>query len=107
MTSVGRLAPRWTLTTAGAISTTPTVDDGAVYVPDYGGKLWVVAAGGRRVLWSQDISGYTGVPGDLSRTSPVSRRCLLATIFGSKLESQSRGTESSTGPVSVINVFAR
>ena len=43
--SVGRLAPRWTLTTAGAISATPTVDDGAVYVPDYGGKLWAVAAG--------------------------------------------------------------
>ena len=37
--SVGRLAPRWTLTTAGAISATPTVDGGAVYVPDYGGKL--------------------------------------------------------------------
>jgi polyvinyl alcohol dehydrogenase (cytochrome) len=37
--NVGRLAPRWTLTTAGAISATPTVDDGTVYVPDYGGKL--------------------------------------------------------------------
>jgi len=31
-------------------------------------------------------------------STPVSRRCLLATIFGSKLESRSRGTESSTGP---------
>src|SRR5712672_4413351 len=69
--SVGGLAPRWTLTTAGAISTTPTVDDGAVYVPDYGGKLWAVAAGSGKVLWSQDISSYTGVAGDLSRTSPA------------------------------------
>ena len=42
--NAGRLAPRWTLTTAGGISATPTVDDGAVYVPDYGGKLWAVAA---------------------------------------------------------------
>ena len=66
-----RLAPRWTLTTAGAISTTPTVDDGAVYVPDYGGKLWAVAAGSGKVLWSQDISSYTGVAGDVSRTSPA------------------------------------
>src|ERR1700719_4867147 len=57
--SVGRLAPRWTLTTAGAISTTPTVDDGVVYVPDYGGKLWAVAAGRAEVLWAQDISSYT------------------------------------------------
>ena len=69
--SVGRLAPRWTLTTAGAISATPTVDDGAVYVPDYGGKLWAAAAGSGRVLWSRDISSYTGVAGDRSRTSPA------------------------------------
>jgi polyvinyl alcohol dehydrogenase (cytochrome) len=69
--NAGRLAPRWTLTTAGAISATPTVDDGAVYVPDYGGKLWAVAAGSGRVLWSRDISSYTGVAGDLSRTSPA------------------------------------
>ena len=39
-------------------------------------------------------------------STPVSRRCLLATIFGSKLESRSRGTEISTGPVSVITVLA-
>ena len=69
--NAGRLAPRWTLTTAGAISTTPTVDDGAVYVPDYGGKLWAVSAGSGKVLWSNDISSYTGVAGDLSRTSPA------------------------------------
>src|ERR1700759_4268621 len=62
--SVGRLAPRWTLTTAGSISATPTVDDGAVYVPDYGGKLWAVAAGSGKVLWSRDISSFTGVAGD-------------------------------------------
>jgi polyvinyl alcohol dehydrogenase (cytochrome) len=69
--NVGRLAPRWTLTTAGAISTTPTVDNGTVYVPDYGGKLWAVATGSGKVLWSQDISSYTGVAGDVSRTSPA------------------------------------
>jgi polyvinyl alcohol dehydrogenase (cytochrome) len=69
--SVGRLALRWTLTAAGAISATPIVDDGAVYVPDYGGKLWAVAAGSGRVLWSRDISSYTGVTGDVSRTSPA------------------------------------
>src|ERR1700719_913845 len=57
--TVGRLAPRWTLTAAGAISATPTVDDGVVYVPDFGGKLWAVAAGRAEVLWAQDISSYT------------------------------------------------
>jgi polyvinyl alcohol dehydrogenase (cytochrome) len=69
--NVGGLKPRWTLTAAGAISATPTVDDGVVYVPDYGGKLWAVAAGSGRVLWSKDISGYTGVTGDQSRVSPA------------------------------------
>src|SRR5450755_2442874 len=69
--NAGRLAPRWTLTAAGGISATPTVDDGTVYVPDYGGKLWAVAAGSGKVLWSNDISSYTGVAGDLSRTSPA------------------------------------
>jgi polyvinyl alcohol dehydrogenase (cytochrome) len=69
--NASRLAPRWTLTTAGAVSATPTVSDGVVYVPDYGGKLWAVTARSGRVLWSRDISGYTGVPGDVSRTSPA------------------------------------
>lgn len=40
-------------------------------------------------------------------STPESRRCLLATIFGSKLESLSRGTDISTGPASVSTVFAR
>jgi hypothetical protein len=40
-------------------------------------------------------------------STPFSRRCLLATILGSKLESRSRGTESSTGPASVITVLPR
>ena len=69
--NVGKLAPRWTLTAAGAISTTPTVDDGVVYVPDYGGKLWAVSAHSGKVLWSNDISTYTGIAGDVSRTSPA------------------------------------
>ena len=44
-----------------------------------------------------DLRQVGGDPGRVHRAAPVSRRCLLATIFGSKLESRSRGTESSTG----------
>jgi hypothetical protein len=40
-------------------------------------------------------------------STPFSRLWRLATILGSKLESRSRGTEISTGPVSVITVLAR
>lgn len=69
--NVSRLTPRWTLTTAGAISATPAVDGGVVYVPDYGGKLWAVEASSGRVLWSKSISDYTGLSGDQSRVSPA------------------------------------
>jgi polyvinyl alcohol dehydrogenase (cytochrome) len=75
--NVGRLAPRWTLITAGAVSAIPAVYHGVVYVPDYGGKLWAVAAGSGRVLWSRAISEYTGVASDVSRTSPA--------VYGSEL----------------------
>jgi polyvinyl alcohol dehydrogenase (cytochrome) len=67
----GGLTPKWVLATAGAVAATPTVDDGAVYVPDLGGKLWALAAGSGQVLWSHAISGYTGVAGDVSRISPA------------------------------------
>ena len=53
---------------------------------------------------------------EITRSStPVSRRCLLATIFGSKLESRSRGTrnlhrpglgEHRLGPVAVTGIAA-
>ncbi|MER7639367.1 PQQ-binding-like beta-propeller repeat protein [Streptomyces sp. NPDC126522] len=69
--NAGRLAPRWTATVGGGVSATPTVYDGTVYVPDYGGKLSAIDARSGRVLWSRAVSSYTGVADDLSRTSPV------------------------------------
>jgi polyvinyl alcohol dehydrogenase (cytochrome) len=75
--NASRLAAAWSVTTAGNVQTTPTEYDGAVYFPDQGGKLWAVAAATGRVLWSRDISGYTGIAGDRSRTSPA--------IYGNEL----------------------
>ena len=69
--NVGSLTPKWALTTAGAVAATPTVDHGAVYVPDFGGKLWALAADSGQALWSHTVSSYTGVAGDISRTSPA------------------------------------
>ena len=68
--TVSRLTPRWTATLSGAVSTTPTVYEGVVYVPDFGGKLSAIATDGT-LLWSRSISSYTGVATDLSRTSPA------------------------------------
>jgi polyvinyl alcohol dehydrogenase (cytochrome) len=82
--NVARLAPKWILTTFGDVSATPAVvgddddrdhgdDHGrqAVYFPDWGGKLWKVDARTGTVLWMHSISDYNGIPGSVSRTSPV------------------------------------
>lgn len=69
--NVGSLVPKWVLKTAGDVTATPTVFHGTVYVPDQGGKLWAVNARTGHVLWSHEISSYTGQAGDLSRTSPA------------------------------------
>ena len=68
---VAELKALWTLTTDGNVSATPTVAGGAVYVPDFGGSLWAIDAATGKVLWKNAISAYTGVPGDVSRTSPA------------------------------------
>ena len=44
---------------------------GVVFFPDWGGKLWKVDAETGDVLWSRSIPDYNGIPGSLSRTSPV------------------------------------
>jgi polyvinyl alcohol dehydrogenase (cytochrome) len=69
--NVHQLAPKWTFTTAGDVSATPTVVDGTLYVPDWGGKLWAIDAATGKEIWSKSISDYNGIPGDLSRTSPA------------------------------------
>ncbi len=48
--NVHTLAPKWTLTANGNVAATPTVSDGAVYVPDQGGTLWVAGE------WSRSSS---------------------------------------------------
>ena len=59
--NVASLVQKWTLTTAGNVTATPTVTQGVVYVPDMGGQLWAVNADSGKVRWSRSISSYTGV----------------------------------------------
>ncbi len=69
--NVSELGPRWVLDTEGNVSATPTVVEGVVYVPDYGGRLWAVDAATGHVKWKKNISEYSGIPKDVSRTSPA------------------------------------
>jgi polyvinyl alcohol dehydrogenase (cytochrome) len=68
--NVSQLRRRWSLKTAGDVTATPTVVGNRLYFPDMGGMLWAVTTGGH-VIWSNPVSGYTGIPGDVSRNSPV------------------------------------
>lgn len=69
--NVGMLKAKWVFTTAGDVSATATVVKGIVYVPDWGGKLWAIDANTGKVIWSHDISDYTGSAGSAARTSPA------------------------------------
>src|SRR5215510_7389632 len=68
--NVDRLLPKWTATTTGDVSGTPAVADGAVYFGDFGGTLWKLDAQTGAVIWSHQVSDYTGIAADLARTSP-------------------------------------
>jgi polyvinyl alcohol dehydrogenase (cytochrome) len=65
------LGPKWTFTTGGDVSATPTVDDDAIYFPDWGGNLFALNKDSGRLLWSHKISDYDGVDGAISRVSPA------------------------------------
>jgi outer membrane protein assembly factor BamB len=68
--NVNRLALKWVATTAGDVSATPAVVDSAVYFGDFGGMLWKLDAETGQVIWSHPVSDYTGIAGDIARTSP-------------------------------------
>jgi polyvinyl alcohol dehydrogenase (cytochrome) len=61
----------WSFTTAASVSSTPTVSNGRVYFPDWAGNLYSVNESTGKLDWQTKISSYTGIPTDLSRTSPA------------------------------------
>jgi polyvinyl alcohol dehydrogenase (cytochrome) len=69
--NVKDLSPKWTFTTGGDVSATPTVDGDAVYFPDWGGNLFAVKKNTGQLIWSHKISEYDGVNGSISRNSPL------------------------------------
>ncbi len=69
--NVSRLKPKWTFTTHGDVSVTPTINGGAVYFPDAAGYLYALQASTGALIWEQQISTYDGASGAISRSSPV------------------------------------
>ncbi len=70
-TTAPRLRTRWTLKGDGNYYTTPTVVKGTLYTPSNSGELSAIDARTHHVKWSKPISAYTGVSGDVSRSSPA------------------------------------
>ena len=59
--NVHRLMPKWVAPTAGDVSATPAVVNGAVYFGDFGGMLWKLDAETGQVIWSHLVSDDTGI----------------------------------------------
>lgn len=69
--NVGSLTVKWSFTTGASVSATPTVAGGDVYFPDWAGNLYALDANTGKLIWQTQISSYTGIPNDVSRTSPA------------------------------------
>lgn len=69
--NVGKLTMKWQFTTAGDVSSTPTVENNAVYLTDWGGFLYRINAETGKATWQHKLSDYTGNSASVSRTSPA------------------------------------
>jgi polyvinyl alcohol dehydrogenase (cytochrome) len=92
VSNVSKLTPAWSVTTDGDVSATPTVADGDVYFPDWGGELWALTTSGS-VVWSTSVASYTGLTGDFSRVSPAVDGNEL--IIGDHIQSNTTGPGAS------------
>ncbi|HYG56806.1 MAG TPA: PQQ-binding-like beta-propeller repeat protein [Symbiobacteriaceae bacterium] len=106
--TVGSMVSKWVFEAGGDISATPTVFGGAVYFPDFGGNLWKLDAQSGTVIWSRQISDYTGMPGAISRVSPViaGNKLILGDQFGAHIMAVDRNTGDLMWKTNVDSHFA-
>lgn len=69
--NVASLTTKWTFTTGGDVSATPTVAGDAVYFPDWSGNLYAVRRDTGAQIWSHKISDYDNFNGSYARVSPA------------------------------------
>jgi len=75
--NVSAMTLKWAFTTGGDVSATPTVEDGALYVPDWGGNLFKINTQTGEAIWQHKISEYSGKATSLARTSPAIARGMI------------------------------
>jgi polyvinyl alcohol dehydrogenase (cytochrome) len=69
--NAGRLSVKWSFTTGGDVSATPTIEGHTLYAPDAGGSLFKLDTRDGSVIWATRISDYTGNPASYSKNSPA------------------------------------
>ena len=69
--NAANLGVKWQFTTEGDVSATPALDGTNAYFPDWAGNLYAVDQKTGKQVWSQKISDFTGLPGDISRATPA------------------------------------
>ena len=70
--NIGNLAVKWTFTSHGDVSATPTVANGIVYFPDWGGYVNAVNADTGALVWQRKVTDLPGATaGARARVSPA------------------------------------
>ena len=99
--NVSTLAPKWVYHPGGDVSATPSVRDGAVYVPDWTGHVEKLDAATGNVIWRVNLNAATGIPATAglvtSRSTPTIQgsTVLVGTQRGARLVA----LDASTGAV--------
>ena len=70
-TNVNALKVKWTFTTAGDVSATPTISGNTVFASDWAGNLFAIRKDTGQELWRHRISDYDGMKGSMSRVSAL------------------------------------
>ncbi len=87
--NVSQLQIKWQKSINANIHATPAVEGGFLYIPDSKGNLYKLDAKTGDTVWQKKISNYTGIEGDISRTTPVVTENSL--IFGKQSPRESMG----------------
>jgi polyvinyl alcohol dehydrogenase (cytochrome) len=69
--NVASLAVKWSFTTGGDVSATPTVFGDTVFVTDWAGNVYALDRKTGSLIWQVQVPALDGVAGAVSRSSPA------------------------------------
>lgn len=102
--NVATLAPKWVYHPGGDVSATPSIQDGAVYVPDWTGHVAKLDAATGGVIWRVDLNAATGIPLTAglvtSRSTPTIQGSTV--LVGTQLGARLVALDTTTGAVKWI-----